>query len=317
MIPSLNGIAVHQSGLFTTAQALTAGVSDAEIKRLVASGAWVRVRRSVYVDAERWAAADAVERHVLSATSIQLVSSRPVVASHWTAALIHRLPMIRPLPDLPQVTANREHFRAVPGARLFNGALHPGHVVELSGLQVTSLARTVSDVARTRAFDDALVMIEHALREGLMVEGDLKRVIADGPTWRGIAWTKRALQYAEPRNESPGETLSMLRMREQGFELPECQVEVVVEGQRYRLDFVWMDRGVVGEFDGRVKYGTHQDVYAEKRREDALRRGGLVVARWGWGDVQGKGEPMARILRTAFAQAAGAPPVPWQQFLAA
>ena len=60
-----------------------------------------------------------------------------------------------------------------------------------------------------------------------------------------------------------------------------------------RTDFAWEDRGVLGEFDGRVKYGRllrpGQDpgdaVFEEKRREDAIRDEGWGVVRWVWSDL--------------------------------
>ncbi len=55
-----------------------------------------------------------------------------------------------------------------------------------------------------------------------------------------------------------------------------------------RVDFWWQDAHVVGEFDGKVKYGRNnpsqrspEDVlWAEKRREDRLRATGASVVRW-------------------------------------
>ena len=58
-------------------------------------------------------------------------------------------------------------------------------------------------------------------------------------------------------------------------------------------DFGWGD--VIGEFDGKGKYGVGrvtdpheagQIVYAEKLREDRIRRSGLGVARWGWAELR-------------------------------
>lgn len=317
MIPSLTAQARTQYGVFTTEQALTAGYGDDELKRHVRNRGWIRLRRGVFTDAATWDGGDEDDRHLMAVAAIQVLSSRPVAASHWTAALAHGLPLIRPRPDRPQVTANREHFRAVPGARLFNGALHAGHTIDQQGLVVTTVARTISDVARTHALDDALVMLEHALRLGLVSESAMRRVVADCPTWRGIAWTKRALLLVEPLNESPGETLSLLRMREHGIVLPQCQVVMAINSRRYRLDYLWREGGVVGEFDGRLKYASKDDVYAEKRREDDLRSIGLSVARWGWSDVQGKGEAMAASIQRAFQRAAGGPPIPWERYLAA
>jgi hypothetical protein len=71
-----------------------------------------------------------------------------------------------------------------------------------------------------------------------------------------------------------------------------------------RVDFGWPEQRVIGEFDGRMKYGRQPDpdvtegeaVYREKRREDELRAERLAVVRWGWEDLDGF-EAVARRLR--------------------
>lgn len=317
MHPHLQQFARSQYGTFTTAQALGAGYSPDEIRQRASTGSWIRLRRGAFTDAATWENASDDDRHLLTIAAIQSLGSSPIAASHWSAALAHGLPMIRARPDLPQLAANREHFRTLPGARLFNGALHPGHTIDHRGLLVTTVARTISDIARTHALDDAVVMYEHALRSGDVAESDLRRVIADCPTWRGIAWSKRTLQLAQPLNESPGESLSYLRMRAHKIVLPACQVSVRVRDRTYRLDFLWLEEGVAGEFDGRGKYAEKADLYAEKQREDDLRSMGLIVARWGWADVRGTGDPMARILRRAFAAAVHTPRIHWDRLLVA
>jgi hypothetical protein len=124
------------------------------------------------------------------------------------------------------------------------------------------------------------------------------------------------LEWAEPRNETVGESLSLYRVRERGLPLPDCQVDIVVDGCRYRLDFLWRDRGLAGEFDGRGKYSDPSVLWAEKRREDALRSVGLAVARWGWEDVRKDGAPLERILRRAFATAEAGHDRTWRSLVA-
>jgi len=72
-----------------------------------------------------------------------------------------------------------------------------------------------------------------------------------------------------------------------------------------RGDFGWEEQQVVGEFDGRVKYGRclrpGQDpgdaVFEEKQREDAFRAEGWGVVRWTWGDLEVPAVVGARVRR--------------------
>ena len=74
-----------------------------------------------------------------------------------------------------------------------------------------------------------------------------------------------------------------------------------------RTDFAWEEHELVGEFDGKVKYGRllrpgqepGDAVFEEKRREDAVRAEGWGVARWVWADL-GTGHRLAARLRRAF-----------------
>ncbi len=77
-----------------------------------------------------------------------------------------------------------------------------------------------------------------------------------------------------------------------------------------RVDFAWPASGVIGEFDGRVKYGRalapDQDpveaLWREKVREDLLRDLGWQVVRWTWADLD---DPRAWFLRLGRAFARG------------
>jgi len=72
-----------------------------------------------------------------------------------------------------------------------------------------------------------------------------------------------------------------------------------------RSDFAWHGGRLLGEFDGKIKYGrllkegdTAGDViYREKLREDALRDNGARVVRWVWADIENPWRFIERIKR--------------------
>lgn len=95
-------------------------------------------------------------------------------------------------------------------------------------------------------------------------------------------------------------------MIENRVPLPELQVEIDgLDGFDARVDFLWEACRVIGEFDGKIKYGrllrpgeTPGDaVFREKRREDALRELGYIVVRWIWDDLLHPARLVARITR--------------------
>ena len=110
---------------------------------------------------------------------------------------------------------------------------------------------------------------------------------------RGIRAARRAVEFADPRSASPGESLSRAEIHRLGFPQPELQVAFPrSDGSHDITDFLWRDYGVAGEFDGFVKYSRQEYlagrppedvVWLEKERERRLRRDhGLEVSRWGW-----------------------------------
>ncbi|MEV6768088.1 hypothetical protein AB0N05_05585 [Nocardia sp. NPDC051030] len=125
----------------------------------------------------------------------------------------------------------------------------------------------------------------------------------------------------DPRSESPGESLSRVRMHEFGLPIPELQTTVLNRTCVFiaRVDFCLPTLGVIGEFDGRSKYGrllkpgdsTADAVYNEKLREDALRALGTQVVRWTWPDLTDF-TAAANRWRTAITRATKAPPPQWR-----
>jgi very-short-patch-repair endonuclease len=99
-----------------------------------------------------------------------------------------------------------------------------------------------------------------------------------------VATVRPVLSFADGRHESPGESRTAFLLRRLGFHL-DPQVEVVAEGRRYRADFRFRGTRVLVEFDGAVKYSEPGAVFAEKQREDALRRAGWIIVRLVWRDL--------------------------------
>jgi hypothetical protein len=112
---------------------------------------------------------------------------------------------------------------------------------------------------------------------------------------------------ADGRAESPGESRSRYLCWSQGLPAPELQFPVRDEhGELVGVtDFAWPDHGVLGEFDGRVKYGRllkpgqepGDVVFEEKVREDRLREvTGFTMGRLVWADL---GRPVTTAARLA------------------
>ena len=187
--------------------------------------------------------------------------------------------------------------------------LPPEDMTEVAGLLVTTLERTVVDLARTLPVEQAVAAGDAALRRGATRE-QLLEVLERGRGWPGLPVARRVVAFLDARSESAGESASRVVLHRAGLMPSDLQLEVVDphDGRLVgRCDFGWRHHRTLGEFDGRVKYGRLlapgqrlEDVlYAEKRREDALRDCGWQVVRWSWADLW-RDQALAARLHRAF-----------------
>jgi hypothetical protein len=178
-----------------------------------------RLRRGAYADPE---VLDQAARHLrlIEATIPQLGGE--VILSHASAGVIHGLPVPEaPLRQVWVTARSKGGGHSRPALHELKAALRPGDVVGFGSLRVTSLARTVVDLGRRLRFDDTVVAADADLHAGLD-PSSLADQLDAWPRRRGI-----------PRRS---------------------QYEVQTAGGLFRSDFAWEDRGLLGEFDGRVKY---------------------------------------------------------------
>ncbi len=309
----LADVAHRQGGIFTTAQALDAGVDAGELRRGVQGRSLVRLRRGAYAHADVVRAADAVAVHVLQVRAAHATLTGRHVFSHASAAAVHGLPLVDV--DLAEVhvtgSAGVRSARHEAGVWHHRGELTPDHVMDVEGLPVTALARTAFDVARVAPERSALVVADAAMAAGVSHDA-LRSLLDDRRDWPCSRRAARVLLAADGRAESPGEGLARWAFVAVGLPPDVLQLEVRTDVGDFRTDFGWREQRVVGEFDGRVKYGrllrpgeqASDVLWRERQRELALERAGWAVVRFTWGEVRDLALVRARLLQ-AFARQRG------------
>ncbi|WP_431968020.1 hypothetical protein [Nocardia sp. bgisy134] len=288
-------------------RAIAEGFTDRELHGLE----WRRVRRGAYLNAGRMAELSAEEKHLALARAVCQVSSPKAVVSHISAAMAHGLSHW----DVPTHRVHLTRDRSA-GARtsrqvvLHAARIEADEVVRCGGLTMTSAARTVVDLARTIPFERAVVVGDSALRLGAVTPADLLEQLGRSKGRPGNSAARRAIASMDGRSESVGESRSRVAIRAAGLPNPELQARITTpEGTCIaRVDFLFPGLGVVGEFDGLMKYRaahrgprTAEDVViAEKAREDALRALGWLVVRWTWAELEAPNAPwLTRLTRAA------------------
>jgi hypothetical protein len=150
-------------------------------------------------------------------------------------------------------------------------------------------------------------VLDAALHRHLVAPAALVAALDRMAGWPGVPRARRAVEFADPRPMSVGESRSRVAMARCGVARPVPQWTVVAPGGGGlgTADFGWPDRGVAGEFDGFVKYGRllHPGqvpadvVFAEKRREDRMRTVLRGFVRWVWADLDDFAEVAKRLPR--------------------
>ena len=292
----LQALAAHQHGLFTKRQAHDAGFDAADVERHLRELAWHRIRSDVFVEQEVWRSADAVQRHLLMARAALLHLEVPAVVSHWSAAAAWGLALHHP--NLSRVHLTRTDLESAQldiGLHQHAAPLRPGEFTITGDLPVTTLARTVVDVARVGPFDSAVVAADSALRLGLRRD-ELAAALHAGADLAGAGAAGRVIAFADGRSESAGESLTRVAFAELDLPAPALHPELrSSDGAMVaQCDFVFEEQRTIAEFDGRVPYQRRlrpgDDPAAverrERRREELLRRVlGYEVVRVTWSDL--------------------------------
>ncbi|MFZ1411105.1 MAG: hypothetical protein WAS07_06595 [Micropruina sp.] len=288
------------------AQLLTTfGQTRTNLSRQVRAGELVRVRHGAYA-AVLDETTEGRHRQLLAATW-PLLGERSVV-SHASAGVLHGLPSWSAMLNrVSIVRPDGGHGAQRDCLHVRLAQVEADEVIEIDGYRVTSLARTAVDLGCVLSHERAVAIMDAALRLG-MEPSQLATALAAARGRRGIGVARAAAKFADVRSESVGESISRVRFVQAGLPIPELQVEIHdLRGIWIaRSDFGWRDRGVVGEFDGRVKYtGTPEQVaevvMREKAREQAIRDAGWWVVRWGWKEL-GDLAAFRRRIETALAR---------------
>jgi very-short-patch-repair endonuclease len=291
--------------MWRTQELLSAGLHARAVARLMCSGDLVRARRGCYVRAIWWNGLKpgTRSRYLIHAHAhgTLTTSAGGFVYSHTSGARLRRLHLwkVGGRIHLTQQTCPSpiSHGRDVVA---HTRALGPGDISFVDGLPCTSLERTVVDCCLMFNLRQSLILMDHACRLGADLETLRSR--CTGLAGRnGVVALRRAIELADPRSESPGETLTRELLHRLRIEPPEPQYVVHTPLGEHRLDFAWRKRKVALEFDGRTKYFDYQPtdevLFAERRREKALMEQGWIFLRIEWKDLFNETEFKYRVLR--------------------
>lgn len=285
-------------GFFTRAQALASGESDKSLQAALRAGRLVRLRHGAYARTDHVEGLDERQRHLLLARAALTQQRRPVALAGPSAALLrgydvygHDLGLVH-LARLDRSNGRREA-----------GVVHHvvnGQVVErlelLDGVLVVSAQDAVWQTALLSTLEGGVVAADCALHLRPELQQPLIALAKSAVAQPRSRVARLAIRLARPEAESPGESLTRVACFRHGIPCPTLQYEVVDSFDRPlgRSDFYWEEARLLGEFDGKIKYGkllrpgedASQVVVREKLREDDMRGTRRGMVRFTWREVQ-------------------------------
>jgi predicted transcriptional regulator of viral defense system len=301
-----SSLPVRLDGFATYADLLASGLSRARIRTMVQRGELLSLARGVYITA------DLVQRMRIQPEGATATSAMAALAmlcpgtvvSHDTAAELHGLDV---LTSGQRLTVSRppgagSRSASQPGILVHVAGLPESHVGWRFGVPVTTVPRTVIDLARTLDLRSGLVVADSALHQHLTSKRELRAVLAACRRWPGSLKAAEVVELADGLAESALESLARLVFRDLGLPAPELQVEIRdADGQFIgRVDFLWRQFRTIAEVDGALKYDDRSRALAQLRRDKLLRAADYEVEHFTWRDIVHDQDEVGRSMWAAF-----------------
>jgi very-short-patch-repair endonuclease len=227
-----------------------------------------------------------------------LASGTEAVLSHWSAAALWGIrPNSRTRIDVtvPHVSRSstpiRRHVSLVPADEI---------TVE-DGIPITTVPRTIFDLAATEPLDVVKAMLREAEFLELHDRLSLWDLVGRYPGRRGIRKVKTALEAL--KDEPVDERKSRLEERFAPFlarhELPRGRFNdwILVGDKRFQVDCLWPEQRQIVELDGWEGHKTRTAFREDRARDRRLRVAGYGVTRLTWTQLEDEPEVVASDLR--------------------
>ena len=269
-------LAARQHGVVSVRQLRRIGLDANAVARRVAAGHLYRLHRGVYV----------VGRPTLSWRGRYLAAALAcgpgAVVSHWSAGRLHGLT------DRGRLTVTIPLHRAGPrGVEVHRSRiLTPRDVTDVDGTPVTSVARTLLDLAAVASRRELARLVDRAERLRVFDLRAVDEAVSRARGRRGAQTLRHAVANWRPRFTRT-ELEDRFADLVEASGLPHPQINAFVDGERLRheVDAVWFSQRLAVELDSFEYHRTRQDRERDAEKNADLELAGYRVMRLTWDDV--------------------------------
>jgi len=270
-------LAARQFGVVARRQLAVCGMTDQHIAHLVRVGWLVRLYRGVYAVGHRILRPEGLWLAAVLACGDGAVLSHRSAAAHWGLAETARARV--------EVVVPPGRGRGPVGIDVRSACLSRADVAALQGVPVTSVARTLVDLAAVVRGGVLADAVDQAIRLGVYDHGALELQLSRGRA--GSAGLRVALADRQPgrahtRSELERRCLDVLT----AAGLPGPEVNVWLADAGYEVDLLWRDARLVVELDGWTFHRSRPAFEADRRRTVELQALGYTVLRFTWRQLE-------------------------------
>ncbi len=261
-------LARRQYGVVTRAQLIAAGVGETGIEERVRTHRLLRLHRGVYALGHRELKGEGHWMAAVLACGPGAVLSHASAAAHWNIR-------VSASSYVDVTVPTRAGRMKRKGLRIHrSGRLGPTQVTMHEGIPVTTLARTLLDLADILNLQGLKRAIHEADYLRLLDMTALIAVVESNPGRRGGKLLKAAQTPPEMTKTKLEEGFLAIIER---HNLPRPKVNTQIEG--YEVNFVWPEARLIVETDGFAAHGTRNAFEADRIRDRRLGRAGFRTIR--------------------------------------
>lgn len=284
-------LAAAQHGVVSRTQLTGVGVSGDTVDRMIGSRRLLPLHRGVY----RASSSDGQHAREMAAV---LACGESAVVSHGSAAVLCELAGHAD-PNRVDITITRGHRGRMPGVRIHRiPTLRSDEATLHRGIPVTTVPRTICDLAGVSSRRDLERMVARAMRRELTDRDALLPILARHPRMAGSAVLRAMLEsdtVALTRSEAEERFLALIRRG--GLPTPAANVQVA----GHEVDFYWRRERFVVEIDGYAFHASTVKFERDRRRDAILAAAGVRVTRVTWRQLMHESEAVLVRLTQALA----------------
>ncbi|MEA2057285.1 MAG: type IV toxin-antitoxin system AbiEi family antitoxin domain-containing protein [Actinomycetota bacterium] len=290
----INQLAASQGGIIRIEQALASGLTYPQVRYRVDTGTWVRVIRGVLRIFDMAHCRDRLRAAVAALPT--------ATVSHESAAEIHAIPYVRR--DLAVVSVHSQTTHAFPAVTVHrNHDLDPAHVVIHDELPVTTVCRTVIDLAAVLTANHIESIVDDLFAAKRLTVNELDDAV-DLVSRRGKPGSTSLHELLALRRDEPDPSPTPLERR--GFEvladgeLPEPIREYPMPwNESRRFDAAYPQARLAIEWDSRRWHTQVSAFETDRQRDRQAAIHGWRVLRFTWRDVTTRPREVADTVRRA------------------